>query len=532
MAMSVNPAGSGPPPGTVELLAAHGGTGEDGSIVLNPTPSDDPEDPLRWPMWRKCLNYTIIIALSTANFTALSTQPLFWVDMAKDMTKTTLEDLANAQAAQLVGLAVGCIIFMPLATKYGLRSNYIIMNMFACAASWWSAYMNTVPELYGSNFLFGIAGSINQTTIAMTINDIWFVHQRGTANGMFFLGTTVGAFLVPIAAGLQSIRDGWRLSYASLAIALTVLLVITIIALEETKFIRPLQTEMTIQDKDAMFKLESFESELARGPSNEKLHIPRNKRGCFVFGFLRRAKLQFITKSDESIWKVLYSPLKSWWFPHVLFASIELGSSICWLVTMGSMSSILFSAPPYNFDAAGLGYMTLGPFVGAVLGSIYGGYLTDKAIIWLSKRNKGWFEPEMRLWLYPLPALTMAGGLILFGISAARGMHFIVPSVGGALFGFSFGAISDIATGIVIDSFPDIVPQTFVVLTFLRNVISMASPFSVVPWFDSMGASNMFIMSGCLSLAINLLALPMGIWGKKSRAAVAGRYYHLTATVA
>ncbi|PHH79788.1 hypothetical protein CDD80_3781 [Ophiocordyceps camponoti-rufipedis] len=530
MAMSVMSAESEPPPGTVELLAAHGGTSEDGSIVLNPMPSDDPEDPLRWAMWRKCLNYTIIIASSTANFTALSTQPLFWVEMVKDMTKTTLEDLANAQSAQLVGLAIGCIIFMPLANKYGLRSNYIIMMIFSSAAAWWSAYMKTVPELYGSNFLFGIAGSINQTVIAMTINDIWFVHQRGTANGMFFLGMMFGTFLVPIAAGFQSIRDGWRLSYVSLAIALTILLLITILALEETKFIRPLELEPTIDDKDGIFKLESFESELARGPSNEK--PPRNKRGGFDFGFIRRARLQFITKSDESIWRVLYSPIKSWWFPQVLFASIQLGSSICWLVTMGTMSSLLFSAPPYNFDAAGLGYMTLGPFVGAVLGSIYGGYLTDKAIIWLSNRNKGWFEPEMRLWLYPLPALAMAGGLILFGVSAGMGMHFIVPSIGGALFGFGFGAVSDIATGIVLDSFPDIVPQTFVALTFFRNVISMASPFSVVPWFNSMGASNMFIMAGCLSLAVNLLALPMGIWGKKGRAAVAGRYYHLAATVA
>ena len=37
------------------------GTGKDAHIVLSPQPSEDPNDPLNWPMWRKEL---IIVILS------------------------------------------------------------------------------------------------------------------------------------------------------------------------------------------------------------------------------------------------------------------------------------------------------------------------------------------------------------------------------------------------------------------------------------------------------------------------------------
>ncbi|RDA85415.1 hypothetical protein CP532_1521 [Ophiocordyceps camponoti-leonardi (nom. inval.)] len=496
-------------------------TSDDGGVVLIPTPSDDPNDPLRWPMWRKCLNYLLLIAMTTLIFTGLSIQTLFWTQMIEDMVNVTIPDLANAQSVQLVGLAVGCVFFMPPATKYGRRSVYILTMAIASCSSWWSAVMKTLPEVYAANFLIGIAGAVNQTAIAMSIHDIWFVHQRGTANAMFFAGLMTGSFLTPMAAGAQGIKDGWRVSYATLAAAMTALTLIFFVALEETKFSRPIAGEKSIsEDKASMYKMESFESE----PATIEPPVVKKR------GFFQSARLQFITKTDESLWKIFYYPVLSFWFPQVVFASIQLGSSICWLVTMASMISIVFSAPPYNFDAAGLGFMYAGPCVGAVVGAAYGGLLVDRAILWLSRRNNGWFEPEMRLWLYPIPALSMAGGLLLFGISAGEGMHFVIPSVGGALFSFGFGAISDISTALVLDSFPAIVPQTFVTITFFRNAISMVGPFSVTPWFEAMGTVKMFIVAAAISLGINALALPLGIWGKRGRIAVAARYDRLADT--
>lgn len=86
--------------------------------------------------------------------------------------------------------------------------------------------------------------------------------------------------------------------------------------------------------------------------------------------------------------------------------------------------SIIFAAPPYNFDSAALGYTFAGPFIGAMFGGAYGGPLSDWAIIRLAKRNGGIYEPVMRLYLFPFQALATAWGLIMFGVTADKvGYH-------------------------------------------------------------------------------------------------------------
>lgn len=64
-------------------------------------------------------------------------------------------------------------------------------------------------------------------------------------------------------------------------------------------------------------------------------------------------------------------------------------------------------------------------------------------------------------------------------------------------------------------------------VAFFRNAVSVAMPFAMVPWLTRMGLSNMFIVIGCLSLAIGLLFIPMIIWGKRIRIALAPYYYSL-----
>lgn len=142
---------------------------------------------------------------------------------------------------------------------------------------------------------------------------------------------------------------------------------------------------------------------------------------------------------------------------------------------MLSAISVIFSAPPYNFSTAGVGYMAVGPFVGNVFGSLYGGPLSDWSIRWLARRNGGVFEPEMRLYILMPPTLIMSAGLIVFGWMAGevgalatalctprpptnrqQGMHWIYPSIGGAMFAFGLGSYGDIAFTFVIDSYRDV----------------------------------------------------------------------------
>ena len=303
-------------------------------------------------------------------------------------------------------------------------------------ASWWSAFMTDRVSLYLSNMLFGLAGATNETAIQMSVSnyhmrttnleassdntsplqirDMFFVHQRGTANGVYFASVLAGSFLTPMAAGVQAVATGWRSSYITLAGVLTGLSVIFIFAFEETKFVpdpNAINAEvLSIHDAEAKDDVEHRPS-----VTSESAPTPRKR---VVQNYMHAMRL--LTPTDDSIRETAYAPVFAVWLPHVVFTSLQLASGICWLVVLASMISVIFSSPPYNFDPAAIGYMFGGPCVGTVFGTLYGGYFTDVIIVRLARRNKGIFEPEMRIYPYPVPAVLGAAGLMVFGITAER----------------------------------------------------------------------------------------------------------------
>lgn len=99
------------------------------------------------------------------------------------------------------GLAIGCVLFIPFALKFGRRIVYLFSISVSLATAIWQARMYTTGDLWGSNVLSGLAGSIAETICQMTIADMFFVHQRGTANGVYIICVNMGAFLAPVAAG-------------------------------------------------------------------------------------------------------------------------------------------------------------------------------------------------------------------------------------------------------------------------------------------------------------------------------------------
>lgn len=72
--------------------------------------------------------------------------------------------------------------------------------------------------------------------------------------------------------------------------------------------------------------------------------------------------------------------------------------------------------------------------------------------------------------------------------------------------------------------------EALVVVTYIRNGLATAAAFAVSPWLDGLGPQNMFIIIGCLCLAILLLSIPMLIWGRTARAHTAGFYMGIVAS--
>ncbi|KAF9769090.1 hypothetical protein IL306_013547 [Fusarium sp. DS 682] len=438
----------------------------------------------------------------------------------------TIQQLTNAQAAQLAGLAMGCLFFIPLAVKYGRRSSYIISTAVMAGVTWWTSKMTTNAELIITMVITGLAGAINETSVQMTISDLFFVHHRGSANAFYFGAVMVGSFLTPMAAGTQAAHEGWRWSYYTLAICLTILSVITVFAFEETKYI-PLSVGQVDNDvasfgqssvKEDIDSKNKVDGDAATIATQTEPAIPMNSyRQC----------MRWTTTTSENLPRLFMMPFYVITLPHVMFTALQFASGICWLVVFMQVISIVFAAPPYNFSTAGIGYMSLGPFVGNLFGSIYGGPLADWTCVRLAKRNGGVFEPEMRLYPLVIPTFFSAGGLIMFGATCARGMHWIYPSIGGAFFAFGLGAMGDITFTLIIDTYRELVAEAFIGIAFMRNALSIGATFALVPWMKTQGLTNMFIVCGCISFAIGALYVPLIIYGKRIRTTLALHYWKL-----
>ncbi|KAI2792348.1 hypothetical protein POX_b02385 [Penicillium oxalicum] len=503
--------------------------------MLNPVPSNDPNEPLNWSTLRKSVNFVIVLGMTAVVFTEVSVQAIFWQQMVVDLS-VSYTQLNQAMSVLYVGLSVGCVIFIPLAKKFGRRPVYILSTALMLASSFWAARLNTLAELYAVNLLLGLSGATNETIAEMTISDLYFVHHRASMNGLYMTMVMIGSFLAPIGAGLQATRQDWRWSYQTLGIFNAFFLILFLFIYEETKFVRVLngQESVTQAVETTVDSANADGKPLAAVESVTKIPLPVEPSNLHHQLDLNiptrpwRTRLALWTYTSEPIWPYVYRPFYVLFtFPTVLFTGIQYASGVVWLTVVANVIALVFPLPPYNFTPGQVGLMSLGPFVGNLIGSLYGGLIGDWSILRFARKNRGYYEPEMRLYILHLPAVCMAGGLIMFGITLDRGMHWIFPSVGGALFAFGLGSIGDAALTLVIDSYREITGDAFTGIAFLRNVTSIGIPFAITPWMQTQGLQKMFIASGFLCLAISVLIFPMIFYGKLSRRAMAPRYYRL-----
>lgn len=108
---------------------------------------------------------------------SLLVQSVLWPQITHDL-HITYSDITQAQAANLVGLAMGCVMFIPFTKKYGRRPAYVLSTLVLTPVAWWVSRMSTAGENYATNLLFGLAGAINETAVQMSVRLPFFPFLR------------------------------------------------------------------------------------------------------------------------------------------------------------------------------------------------------------------------------------------------------------------------------------------------------------------------------------------------------------------
>jgi len=119
-----------PVPGTVYLRPEEGDKTAFGQSLF-PVPTLDPNDPVRWPKWRKYMYLFCVIFFTLLGNSSCLTPSVFFVPWSKefDVPVTQVTDVQN-YAILTYGLVN--LIWVPLALKFGRRPTWL-----TALTIWW-----------------------------------------------------------------------------------------------------------------------------------------------------------------------------------------------------------------------------------------------------------------------------------------------------------------------------------------------------------------------------------------------------------
>lgn len=155
-----------------------------------------------------------------------------------------------------------------------------------------------------------------------------------------------------------------------------------------------------------------------------RVEDPKPKRS-----FLGGLRVYTGVYTSEKFSKLFYRPIVLLILPPVIWATLVMAVTIGFLIAITSNFAQAFSVV-YNFQPWQSGLCFISGLIGSVFGVFCGGQVSDLVAQFLTKRNGGIREPEMRL-----PALTISLvcaplGLVLYGAGIEKQWHWMVPVIG------------------------------------------------------------------------------------------------------
>ncbi|OAA48789.1 Major facilitator superfamily transporter [Cordyceps fumosorosea ARSEF 2679] len=503
------------PPGTVKLEE-----GDLKKLILHPTPTSDPNDPLNWSAPRKALNFTLVCLYTLLTFVQLDVGFTAWDQYSAELGFSD-DTLNGSAAANYLGLALGCVALVPLVHKLGRRPVYLLSTLLQLASCIWSARTSTVGDLYGSNVISGVGGAISETIVQITIADLFFVHQHATVNGLALLATFAGAYLGPVASGYVVEGQGWRWVWWWCSLLFGVNLLLVLFLFEETKYVCPGSGVVSAAGTTENLVEEGGDARAAA------LGTPPQPAGIDASIPMRplRRRFAFLTVTGGSMLHDVYEPLVILLtFPAITYTAIAYGVLLAWFAALVSVQATYMFDEPYNFSAIGIGLMNIAPFVASIPGVWIGGYLNDKSIVWLARRNGGVYEPEMRLWMiFPL-AIIAPAGILMFGLGLNSGAPWPLLAVGFGMYGFCLTAGGVVSLAYAMDCYHDVIGNALVGVTLIRNLLTVVILFVLTPWLDGMGIQDVHILIAVLTVLVLVGPVGLIIWGKKARKKTAAAY--------
>ncbi|KAK4144428.1 protein HOL1 [Dichotomopilus funicola] len=511
--------------GTVRL---HHGT--DPALLLHPRPSpNDPNDPLRWPRWKKHTAFLSVCAFTfLANYGIGGLAPAFYL-LSQEFDKTATETSALLLWPILV-MGVFNFLWVPLANYFGKRPVFVLCSGLLCGCMVWGAAATSFESLLWSNIVGGFAASSTEALGASMVNDLYFLHERGAKMGVYMNSITGGNTLGPLVCGFVITGLSWRW-HKWIAVMLTAVNFITVLLfVPETRYYRDELGGMGAQKrKDANWvsSSENTDGNATEGNPgtggdtdgellNAQTAVPKKS-------WAQELSLWSGVAPDTNLVKMFVRPLPMFVYPCVIYAFLGYAVSLVLTVAVNILNSFVLQAPPYNWSPMINGLINIAGFLGNVVGGYAGGWLVDVFCDWRARRNNGVFEPENRLHLCIVPLLITAAGCVTFGYGVEKALHWTSLFFGYGMISVALTAIPTITMAYVSDCVLPVNSDALMLVNGYKNIAAFAFLYGIVPWVEEVGYVNCFgTQAGIFVAVIGLGMVVLIPLGEKIRHAQAG----------
>ncbi|KXJ96338.1 major facilitator superfamily domain-containing protein, partial [Microdochium bolleyi] len=452
----------------------------------------DPDNPLNWPpqkRWTTVAVVTFLTFLAPLGSTMPApAAPAICQDFGVSNPKT---EGALITTIYILAYVFGPLFLAPLSELYGRLPLYHICNTLYFVFNVACAVSTSMSSLIAFRFLAGLASACPLTIGAGSIADIVPIERRGLAMMFWVMGPLVGPTLGPLAGGFLAESQGWHWVFWFMTILGGLAWVASVVVLRES------YATVLLARRAARLRKETGNSALVSVLDNG-----RTPRQLFFFSIVRPLKMLFFQ-------------------PIIFMISAHMALIYGYLYLLFTTFPRVFGGQ-YGFSTGSVGLAYLGLGVGAFLGLLLTGVISDRIMAELSKRNGGVFKPEYRLPPLFIGAFLVPAGLFMYGWTAEVRAHWILPMIGGAIMGFGMMTVYTPSTTYIVDGFTVYAASGTAAATVLRSLLGAVLPLAGEPMYDALGLGWGTSVLAFISLAF--IPVPFVFWFYGERIRMSKRF--------